>query len=73
MKAYSLDLRRRVVGFVEAGHSRHAGGLEGEIGDIAEHSVARPLLISGHARACPDRQGHSPYLALFHMTLSSCM
>ena len=22
-KAYSLDLRRRVVGFVEAGHSRH--------------------------------------------------
>lgn len=24
MKAYSLDLRRRVVAFVEAGHSRHA-------------------------------------------------
>ena len=22
-KAYSLDLRRRVVGFVQAGHSRH--------------------------------------------------
>ena len=24
MKAYSLDLRRRVVSFVEAGNSRHA-------------------------------------------------
>ena len=24
MKAYSLDLRRRVVAFVEAGNSRHA-------------------------------------------------
>ena len=31
MKAYSLDLRRRVVGFVEAGHSRHAAAVPFEV------------------------------------------
>ena len=53
--SYSLDLRKRVVAFVEAGHSRHEAGRRFAVSE----SFARRLVgkVARSGSLAPDRQG----------------
>ena len=53
--SYSLDLRRRVVAFVEAGHSRHEAGRRFAVSESFARRLVRKVARSGSL--APGRQG----------------
>lgn len=56
--SYSVDLRERVVAFIEAGHSRRAAARHFVVGDSFAIKLMRRVLASGSCK--PGRQGRPP-------------
>src|ERR1700722_19245286 len=56
-KPYSLDLRERVVGYVEAGHSRRAGAAHFRVSPAFERGAVAPKALGGwrHSKLDPHR------------------
>lgn len=57
-KPYSLDLRERIVGYVEAGHSARAAGRV--FGVSASTAVRLAAAYRSHGNVAPKRQGRAP-------------
>lgn len=53
-KPYSLDLRERVVGFVEAGHSRHAAAAHFDVSVSFVVKLMTALTVSGRLDPRPS-------------------
>ena len=56
--SYTVDLRERVVAFIEAGHSRRAAARHFVVGDSFAIKLMRRVLASGSCK--PGRQGRPP-------------
>jgi transposase len=57
-KSYSSDLRERIVGFVEAGHSRRAASRQFGVSDSFAVKLVRRVRSAGSL--LPSRQGRPP-------------
>ena len=57
-KPYSVDLRDRIVGYVEAGHSARAAGRV--FGVSASTAVRFAAAYRRHGNVAPKRQGRAP-------------
>ncbi len=73
-KSYSLDLRERVYGLIEAGHSRRAAARHFAVSPSFAVKLAERVEVTGSAR--PARQGRPPgsgKLAPYRAFLLSCV
>ena len=73
-KSYSLDLRERVSGFIELGHSRREAARHFEVSPSFAVKLAARVACTGSAR--PARQGRPPgggKLAPYRNFLMSCV
>ena len=71
VRSYSLELRSRVVAFVEAGHSRRAAPRRFGVSDNESFAITLLRRVARSGSPLPARQGRAPGYGRLEPTPSS--